>query len=207
MIKIDLKKTLKNFYQPSAKEISFVNIPTLNFIMLDGKGDPNISIGYKQAIEALFSLAYALKFSSKKSEINKDYTVMPLEALWWVESGKIFSLDKKEDWQWTVMIMQPEWITESMFKATKTVVAKKKLQLPIDKIYFQAFTEGSCVQILHIGSYQDEAPKIQKMHDAILKANQKLCGKHHEIYLNDPRKIAPHKLKTILRQPYRSIFT
>ena len=202
MKKIDLKNELKNLYNPSKSTVTIIDVPKMNFIMLDGKGDPNTSADYKKAVESLFSVAFALKFISKKGAIGIDYTVMPLEGLWWVGQGETFSLKHKDNWQWTAMIMQPDWITTDMFKQAVDDVNKKKGALAFDKLYYKDFTEGQAAQILYTGSYQEEGPVIQSIHAAIIKHGGKIVGKHHEIYLSDPRKAAPEKLKTIIRQPF-----
>lgn len=203
MQKIDLKKELKHLYNPSKSEISIVNVPNMNFLMIDGKGDPNTSQQYKEAVEALFTTAYALKFAIKKSNIAIDYGVMPLEGLWWTEPMESFSLDDKNSWLWKMMIMQPEWITESLVEDIIPQVTKKKNLPAIQQIRFQSFSEGSAAQILYIGPYKDEHPTIQKIHKFIEDKGHNLSGKHHEIYLSDPRKTASEKVKTIIRQPFK----
>lgn len=200
MQKIDLKKDLKHLYQPSAKEIMEVYVPMLNFLMVDGEGDPNTSPVYADAIEALFSVSYTAKFMAKKSEQALNYAVMPLEGLWWAENMSAFVTNDKSQWQWTMMIMQPPFIGNELIAAAIAEVQKKK-QLPeLSKLRFEAFTEGRCAQTLHIGPFSDEGPTIQRVHDFIDSRSSR-TGKHHEIYLSDIRRTAPSKWKTIIRHP------
>src|SRR6266404_4176711 len=203
MEKVDLKKDLKHLYRPSAKAVSVENVPSLNFLMIDGSGNPNTSPEYAQAIEALFALAYALKFKVKKSEAGIDYAVMPLEGLWWAEDMSQFNANDKEAWQWTMMIMQPDYITVALFAKALPEVEKKKKNAALKRIRFEPYHEGLSAQIMHNGSYAEEAPTIAKLHDYIVRSGNKLQGQHHEIYLNDPRKTQPTKLQTIIRQPFK----
>ena len=202
MNKVDYKKELKHLYKPSALKIEFKDIPEMNFLMIDGTGDPNTSLDYKEAIEALFTLSYTLKFMIKKGELGIDYGVMPLEGLWWVDDMSKFDQNKKEDWKWTAMIMQPEVVTNELVASATVEVRKKKNPKALSKIRFEAFTEGKAAQTLHIGPFSEEGPIIKKVHDCIINDGHKLSGKHHEIYLSDIRRAAPEKWKTIVRQPY-----
>jgi hypothetical protein len=202
MNKIDLKKEWKELYRPSAKQVSIVDVPPLNYLMIDGRGDPNIAQEYKDAVETLYAVAYTLKFMLKKGEISQDYVVMPLQGLWWVENMADFSVEKKGDWQWTMMILQPQPVTETMFEEAVAQAAKKKNPPALAKIRFESLHEGTSAQIMHIGPYADEAPNIAKIHQFIAENGDQLHGKHHEIYLSDPRRAAPEKLKTIIRQPF-----
>jgi len=202
MTKIDLKKDLKHLYNPPAKVVAAIEAPPMNFLMVDGQGNPNTSQAYAEAVEALYALAYALKFKIKKSKAGVDYAVMPLEGLWWVDDMSQFSVKNKEAWQWTMMIMQPEYVTAALFKETLPEVAKKKNPAALTKIRFERYSEGLSAQIMHIGPYAEEGPTVAKVHDFILQGGHQLRGKHHEIYLGDPRKTAPEKLKTVIRQPF-----
>jgi hypothetical protein len=201
MSKIDFKKELNHFYNPSAKAVMVVDVPPLNFLMIDGRGDPNTATAYKEAVEALFSLSYALKFMIKK-ELGIDYAVMPLEGLWWVEDMSRFSLDDKSAWQWTAMIMQPEYIVADLVEAARAQVAGKKKLPALSRLRLETFHEGQAAQIMHLGPYAAEAPTIQKLHDFIAGQGGQRTGKHHEIYLSDPSRTAPEKLKTVIRQPF-----
>lgn len=200
--KIDFKKELKELYAPSAKEISVIKVPKLNFLSINGKGDPNTSQEYKEAIEALFSVAFKIKFTAQK-ELGKDYAVMPLEGIWWAKDMGKFSLDDKSSWLWKSLIMQPNFITQKIFqKAVDEVKAKKNLP-GLVKIKLETLDEGLSAQILYVGSFSEEKPTIQKIHNFIQEQGGSLTQKHHEIYLSDPRKTAPAKLKTIIRQPFK----
>lgn len=201
MEKIDYKRELKEVYKPSAKQPVFVEVPTLNFLMVDGKGDPNTAQAYQEAVEALFGVAYALKFMIKKGEQAVDYTVMPLEGLWWVEDMTRFSITDKSDWLWTAMIMQPAWVTRAHVDRACEQAAKKKAPASLSRLRFESFAEGYCAQILHVGPFAAEGPTIELLHAFIAENGCELSGKHHEIYLSDFRKAAPEKLQTIIRQP------
>jgi hypothetical protein len=202
MSKTDLKKELKHLYRPSAKEFIVVDVPPMNFLMIDGHGDPNTAQEYEDAVEALYAVAYALKFVSKR-EKGKDYVVPPMEGLWWVENMKEFTTQDKSAWDWTMMIMQPEWVTQEMFEEALEQVEEKKNPPALSKLRLEAYAEGLSVQIMHIGPYEAEAPTIASMHAFIDQNGYQPAGKHHEIYLGDPRKVAPEKLKTVLRQPIK----
>jgi hypothetical protein len=198
---VDFKKELKQLYQPSAKEISVVEVPAMNFLLVDGEGAPG-SAQYGEAVSALFSVAYALKFMVKKGK-GVDYGVMPLEGLWWMDDMAKFGADdeSKKKWKWTAMIMQPKYVAAEDFKAAIEQTKKKKDLLALPKVRFESFKEGPSVQIMYFGPFADEGPTIQKIHAHIKAGGHQLSGKHHEIYLNDPSKTAPEKLKTVIRQP------
>jgi hypothetical protein len=186
-------------YKPSKKEFSLVDVPPMNFLMVDGHGNPNTVPEYPQAIEALYAMAYTIKFTLKPSGI--DYGVPPLESLWWMEGTPGFNPAAKDNWDWTAMIMQPEWVTTSLVEQTRGEVMKKKDPPALPRLRFESYHEGLSVQILYIGPYADEGPTIARMHDHIADLGYHLHGKHHEIYLGDPRRSAPEKLRTIIRQP------
>lgn len=202
MEKLDLKREYKEFYNPSAKTISVVNVPAMNFLMVDGAGDPNVAQAYKEAVEALYAVSYALKFKIKRAQ-SVDYVVMPLEGLWWVDDMSKFTVLDKAAWKWTMMILQPEPVTTKLTRQAVDEVAKKKELAALSHVRFEKFTEGRAAQILYFGAYADEGPTIQKIHAHIHSTGHQLHGKHHEIYLGDPRKTAPSKLKTVIRQPMR----
>ena len=199
MEKIDLKKELKHLYNPSAKEISAVDVPAMNFLLVNGEGAPSSS-QYVEAIEALFSVSYPLKFMVKKS-IGVDFSVMPLEGLWWVDDMTKFSSDRKDEWKWTAMIMQPKYVSANDVKLAVEQVKKKKNLPALPMVRFENFKEGPAAQIMYVGPFSAEGPTIEKIHTYIQSNGHKLSGKHHEIYLNNPATTAPEKLKTILRQP------
>jgi len=199
--KVDFKKELKQLYKPSAKEISVVEVPAMNFLLVDGEGAPG-SAQYGEAVSALFSVAYALKFMVKKGK-GVDYSVMPLEGLWWMDDMAKFGADNesKKKWKWTALIMQPKYVTAEDFKAAVEQTKKKKDLPALQKVRFESFKEGPSAQIMYVGPFADEGPTIQKIHAHIKAGGHQLSGKHHEIYLNDPSKTAPEKLKTVIRQP------
>ena len=203
MRKIDYKKELKHLYRPSAKNVGFVDVPKMNFLMLDGEGDPNISKEFQDAIDVLYPLSYALKFMVKKGEIGIDYGVLPLEGLWWSDDMASFSVENKADWKWTLMIMQPELITKSMVDEAIEVVRKKKNPVSLPQIRFESFAEGKVAQVMHIGPFSEEGPTIEKVHSFIKDNGYQREGKHHEIYLSDIRRAAPENWKTIIRQPVK----
>ena len=203
MGKIDLKKELRALYQPSAQTFQRVTVPSMQFLMVDGHGDPNSAREYKEALETLFPVAYKLKFLSKK-ELEKDFVVMPLEGLWWSEDMESFVSRAKDSWDWTMMILQPEWITQAMFDAALEQLEGKALP-SAKRIRMERYDEGEAVQIMHIGPYDDEGPVLKELHETYIPQNGlKMEGKHHEIYLSDPRRVAPEKLRTVLRQPIRA---
>ncbi len=205
MQKIDFKKEWKHLYKPSPKKIDIVDVPKMNFLMTDGRGDPNTSQEFQEAVEALFGVSYTAKFMVKKSETAVDYAVMPLEGLWWADDMAEFSIERKADWRWTAMIMQPEYVTQDLLQAAMAQVKKKKNPSALSKLRFDTYHEGQAAQIMHIGPFAEEGPTIEKIHQFIFDNGYELSGKHHEIYLSDFRRTAPEKLKTVIRQPCRAV--
>jgi len=204
MKKIDFKKSLKQLYAASAKEPVLVDVPAMNFLMADGKGDPNITPSFQRAVEALYSASYTLKFMVKKRKGAVDYVVPPLEGLWWTDSMKDFSVGNKGIWKWTVMIMQPEFVTEELFRRAVEDLVRKKKELPLlASVRLEEYGEGLSAQIMHGGPFSAEGPTIERLHAFIKESGHQLRGKHHEIYLSDPRKAKPATMKTILRQPVK----
>lgn len=201
MEKIDYKKQLKHLYGPSATKVAIVNVPQMNFLMVDGQGDPNTAKSFSDAIEALYPLSYTLKFMVKKGNNGIDYGVLPLEALWWADDMSAFTTGNKDSWKWTVMIMQPEFITPKMVKEAAEEVERRKNPVSLPLVRFEAFREGKAAQIMHIGPFSEEGPAIEKVHSFIEARGSRRTGKHHEIYLTDLRRAAPEKWKTIVRQP------
>lgn len=202
MPKIDLKKELKHLYQPSAKEVVRVDVPTFQFLMIDGEGDPNTTPGYSAAVEALFSVSYTAKFMVKKGAPGIDYAVMPLEGLWWSDDMSAFITNDRSKWKWTMMIMQPSFVDAAVIQAAMQEVKRKKSLPSVDAIRLEAFTEGPCAQILHIGPFSEEGPTIQRVHEFIGR-HSALAGKHHEVYLSDIRRADPARWRTIIRQPMK----
>ena len=202
MTKIDFKKELKHLYKPSAKKVVAVDVPTLNYLMVTGKGEPG-GTAYTQALETLYPVAYTLKFMAKSGDLGTDYVVMPLEGLWWSDNMDDYITRNKSNWQWTMMIMQPELITATMVDEAIAQVRKKKNPAALELLRFEAFTEGKVAQTLHIGPFENEGPTIERIHQFIEDSGAQLAGKHHEIYLSDIRRAAPEKWRTVLRQPMR----
>ena len=205
MQQVDLKKELKHLYNPSGKEVGLVDVPQMNFVMLDGSGDPNTARAYQDAIEALYAISYALKFAVKRDQ-GIDYGVMPLEGLWWTDNMSLFSITNKGIWKWTAMIMQPEYVTRTLFESALEQVEKKKSLPGLTLARFESFKEGQAAQTLYVGPYSAEGLTIARIHEFIKARGYAFDGlkqKHHEIYLSDPRKAAPDKLKTVIRQPFQ----
>ncbi|MDV6333008.1 GyrI-like domain-containing protein [Asticcacaulis sp. 201] len=207
MSKIDLKTEYKSLYSAPVKDFALVEVPSLQYLMFDGQGDPNTVADYPQAIEALYSLSYTLKFMSKRA-FDRDYVVGPLEGLWWAKDMTSFAARQKDKWSWTMMILQPDWIEKPHLCAALSEVVMKKGLPGLEKVRLERLEEGLCAQILHIGPFDDEGPTLERLHTEWLPAHGLIeTGKHHEIYLSDARKVAPDKLRTILRQPVRPMNT
>lgn len=202
MEKLDLRKQWKQLYQPSAREVAEVDVPSFNFLMVDGKGDPNASADYAAAIEALYAVSYTLKFMFKKAEPSIDYAVMPLESLWWADDPSAFTEGRKDEWHWTAMIMQPDCVDAARVKQAMALAGERKLLPALASMRFERFAEGRAAQIMYVGPFSAEGPTIQRVHDFIA-ARARLAGKHHEIYLSDMRRTDPQKWKTVIRQPMR----
>lgn len=202
-MKSDFKKEIRT-YSARHGEFSVVTVPTLQFLMIDGHGNPGTAQAYKDALTTLYPVAYKLKFFSK-NELGKDYGVMPLEGLWWADDMESFtSARDKSRWDWTLMNMVPDWITPEHFDAAREVVAQKGEAPALDALRLEPLEEGMSVQTLHVGPYDAEGPVLEEMHSSFIPGNSlAMTGKHHEIYLGDVRRTAPEKLKTILRQPVK----
>lgn len=200
--KVDYKKDLKEFYRPSAKKIAEVTVPRMNFLMIEGFGEPNAdaSTDYAKAIAALYPVAYTLKFMVRE-QTGIDYGVMPLEGLWWADDMADFVNDNKADWRWNMMIMQPPLVSQPLVEEALEKVKDKKDLEAIEKLRFDSFDEGLCLQTLHVGPFSEEGPTIARIHEQITDSGHALTGKHHEIYLTDIRRAAPENWKTVLRQP------
>jgi len=201
--KIDLKKQYRELYSASPEKVALVNVPEQKILSIDGKGDPNTSPAFQQGVEALFPVAFKTKFLSKK-ELGLDYVVMPLEGLWWADEMTDFTTSDRDNWQWKIFIVQPDFITSRMIEAARAEVKQKKNPPALEKFSFETLHEGTSVQILHIGPYAEEGPTIDRLHAFARENNFSFDGriqKHHEIYLSDMRRTAPEKLRTILRQP------
>lgn len=199
--KIDFKKTMPG-YRARRGRIDVLDLPELQYLMIDGAGDPNTAPEYSAALQTLYPVAYALKFLSKQ-DLGRDYVVPPLEGLWWADDMAAFTTERDKDaWHWTVMLMVPEWLDDQHVTEAITRTAAKVSSSQLTQLRLDPLAEGRCVQTLHIGPYDDEAPVLADMHERFIPEHgYVMTGRHHEIYLSDPRRTAPEKLRTILRQP------
>lgn len=203
MDKYDVRKQFKELYAPRASGFEVVTVPPLNYVMVDGQGNPATAPTYAAALEALFSVSYAVKFASKHE--GRDYVVGPLEGLWTADDPDAFTRGEKDSWKWTMMIPQPDWIGFAEVRDGLAKAAAKNVP-GLDGLRFETLDEGLAVQILHIGSYDDEGPTLHRLHHDFMPANGfGFAGPHHEIYLSDARRTVPEKLRTILRQPVRPL--
>ena len=200
LARIDMKKVLKSLYHASARDVVQVEVPPLNYLMVDGEGDPNSTPAYQQAVEALYSVSYTAKFMLKQAAAGIDYAVMPLEGLWWADDLSAFVAGDRRHWKWTMMILQPDCVPRDVIVAATAAVREKKSLPALDRLRFETFTEGRCAQVMHVGPFTDEGPTIARLH-AYIESRAALAGKHHEIYLSDIRRADPRKWKTIIRQP------
>jgi len=203
--KIDFKRKLKEFYQPNKNEVVNIEVPEMQFLMIDGIGSPGDSQEYMDALAVLYPVAFKTKFLSKSK--GKDYVVPPLEGLWWADNMADFTEGKRNKWKWTMMIMQPDWITQDMINEAIVITKEKKPELSnlLPKLRLEKYKEGKVAQIMHIGPYSEEGATVQKVHDFIMKEGGSFNGhdnKYHEIYLSDPRKANPATMKTVIRQPF-----
>ncbi len=199
---VDLKRERKDLYRPTADAVMVVDVPTMRFLAIDGSGDPNTVPAYMQAVEALYSMAYTLKFLRKKNPDALDSPVMPLEGLWWTPEDEPFSFQRKDTWLWTALLRVPDDVTQAQFEEARASAERKKPLPALGRMRLLTWREGQAAQIMHIGPYAAEAPAIARVHAFIAERGGKLRGKHHEIYLSDPRRAAPEKLKIIIRQPF-----
>ncbi len=205
-VKVDFKKTLKELYLPRANEVVEIDVPEMQFLMIDGMGSPGDSKEYQDALATLYPIAFKTKFLRKAK--GKDYVVPPLEGLWWADDMDDFMKENRDKWKWTMMIMQPDWVTLDMINEAILITKKKKPELSelLPKLRLEKYKEGKAAQIMHVGPYSEEGPTVQKVHDFIQKEGGKFDGletKHHEIYLSDPRKANPTTMKTVIRQPFK----
>lgn len=198
--KIDLKKEMKDLYRASAKTVAVVEVPTLSYLMVDGEGDPNTSPSYAEAVEALFPVAYAVKFMVKKGPQALDYGVMPLEGLWWADDMSAFATGDKARWKWTAMILQPSFVSAEFIGEAIAELRRKKKLPGLERLRLDSLTEGRSAQVLHVGPFSEEGPTIERLHAFIAERSERR-GKHHEIYLSDTRRADPTSWKTIIRQP------
>ena len=195
--KVDLKKELRGLYS-ARRAPELIEVPPLTYLMADGGGDPS-GPEYSSVVESLYGVAYSLKFLAKAE--GDDFVVMPLQGLWWADDMDAFLEGSRDDWRWTMMILQPAVVDENMVAtAIEQVAAKKDLPV-LDRVRLEVYEEGAAAQLMHIGPYSEEAPNIERLHRFIEDSGKQRRGLHHEIYLSDPRRAAPEKMKTIIRQP------
>lgn len=202
--KVDLKKLHGGLYSPPRRFVE-VDVPDSRYLAVDGEGNPNATPAYAVAVEALFAVSYAVKFASKKL-LGRDYVVGPLEGLWTAPDPGAFRRREKDSWQWTLLVLQPDWVGEDLVADAVASVRGKKDLAALDLVRGTALAEGRCVQILHVGPFDDEAPVLAELHDVYMpREGLAFNGPHHEVYLSDPRRTDPAKLRTILRQPVRPV--
>jgi hypothetical protein len=206
MTRVDLVKEHRALYSPSPRHPAIVEVPELAFLMVDGRGDPESAEAYHQALEALYSVAYTLKFTLKKADPERDFKVAPLEGLWWAdtEAPDMDELQRDRDsWNWKMMIAVPDAVAAGEVDAAREAAARKKELPAAPLVRLERFEEGLAAQIMHVGPYSEEAPTIERLHAWVAAEGYELRGRHHEIYLGDPRRTAPERLKTVLRHPVR----
>ena len=207
MQKLDLKKIMKEAFSASVKKVSFVEIPEMPFLMVEGKGYPENNLSYQQSFEVLYGVAYTLKFMLKfneniRPENYSDYVIPPLGTQWWMAEGD-FDVNKPDLWCWNNLLMQPGFITPELIEIAKSEFRKKKNEVSTDRLKFEKFYEGKVAQMMHVGPYSEAGMVAKQIIAEIESKGHKVCGRHHEIYFNDPRKTLPEKLKTLIRIPYR----
>ncbi|MEH2539634.1 MULTISPECIES: GyrI-like domain-containing protein [unclassified Bradyrhizobium] len=201
MEKLDLKKVRKPLFTAPLNRFVTIDVPPASYLMIDGHGDPNTAQAYRLAVESLYATAFTIKFSCKAN--GKDFVVMPLEGLWSAPDPESFSARRKDEWEWTMMIMVPDYVDDETFLAAR-IKAREKLGALPDSLRLESLEEGLCLQALHVGSYDDEGPLLARLHGEIMPSGgYDFAGRHHEVYLSDPRKTAPERLKTVIRQPVR----
>jgi hypothetical protein len=196
----DLRREIAG-YSARRGTFSVLEVPPLQHLAVDGRGDPNTSAAYREAVAALYPVAYKIKFLGR--DLGRDHVVMPLEALWWSDDPTAFTTARDLGrWEWTVMIMVPDWVTSEQLETARAAAARKAAGPALDAVRLQPLEEGLCVQTLHVGPYDAEGPVLEEMHETFIPgAGLRMTGKHHEIYLNDARRTDPARLRTILRQP------
>jgi hypothetical protein len=199
--KYDVKRALKACYAPKNTDWELVDVPELRYLAVDGHGDPNTATAYRHAVEALYAVAYTVKFTSRR-ELGEDFVVGPLEGLWWADDMDDFLARRKDNWRWRMLVNVPGWITDPMIEEARTAALAKKDRPALGDVRPETLREGTSAQVLHIGSYDDETPVLTRLHRDYLPAHGlREAGLHHEIYLSDPRRTAPARLRTVLRQP------
>ncbi|GAQ59885.1 GyrI-like domain-containing protein [Streptomyces scabiei] len=199
--KYDVKRALKACYAPKNTDWELVDVPELRYLAVDGHGDPNTAAAYRHAVEALYAVAYTVKFTSRR-ELGEDFVVGPLEGLWWADDMGDFLARRKDNWRWRMLVNVPGWITDPMIEEARAAALAKKDRPALGDVRPETLREGTSAQVLHIGSYDDETPALARLHRDYLPAHGlREAGLHHEIYLSDPRRTDPARLRTVLRQP------
>jgi hypothetical protein len=201
MTRYDVKRELKRCYAPRNTDWALVDVPPQRFLGVDGQGDPNTSPAYARAVEALYAVAYTVKFASRTA-LGRDFVVAPLEGLWWSPTPQVFVDRRKDAWHWRMMISLPDWVAAGLVDEAKKAARAKKGLPTIAEVRLDTLREGTSAQVLHVGSYDDEGPLLARLHHEFLAAHGlRMTGRHHEIYLGDPRRTEPARLRTVLRQP------
>lgn len=197
--KIDHKKVFRTLYTATAQP-ALLEVPSLRYLMIDGHGDPNTAPEYTEALQALYAVSYAAKFALKRAG-GPDLAVMPLQGLWWADDLGAFTAGDKDAWDWTMMIMQPDEVPPDLLEQARVTAATKAPARALDRLRVDRLAEDRAAQVLHVGPYADEGPTIARLHAFVAEQGLQLTGRHHEIYLGDPRRAAPEKLRTIIRHP------
>jgi hypothetical protein len=200
LVTLDLRRELPQLYSAPRTPV-LLEVPELGYLQIDGHGDPNTAAAYAEAVEALYAVAYTIRFALKRGPEGVDAAVMPLEGLWWTPDMTRFSTDDKSAWDWTLMIRVPDLVDAELVDQARSTAAGKKPRPALDRVRWATYTEGPAAHVLHVGPYSAEGPTVERLHRFIADAGFALTGKHHEIYLGDPRRAAPERLRTIIRQP------
>lgn len=198
--RMDFRRELGDLYDAREQPV-LVEVPTISYLMVDGHGDPNGSEMFKQAVEALYAVGYAIKFRARKLPDGVDFAVMPLEGLWWIPNARVWDFDDKSDWDWTLMVAQPSIVTPELVAEAIAGVRRKKKLPALNDVRFTALDEGSCAQVLHRGPFAAERPTLERLFDFVKRKGYMPVGKHHEVYLTDPQRTSPARMRTIIRQP------
>jgi hypothetical protein len=196
----DYRRELGDLYAAGDHPV-MVEVPSISFLMIDGHGDPDASPAFKEAVEALYAVAYALKFRMRSLPDGIDAAIMPLEGLWWIPDARVWDFGDKSDWNWTLMLAEPDLVTPALAAETIDAVRTDRGLPALERMRFETLPEGRAAQILHRGPFSAERPTLERLYDFIREQGSVPVGKHHEIYLSDPQRTAPAHLRTIIRQP------
>jgi hypothetical protein len=199
--RVDYRRELGDLYD-AREQPALIEVPTISYLMVDGHGNPNRSETFKRAVEALYAVAYEIKFRVRELPDGVDFAVMPLEGLWWIPNARVWDFDDKSDWDWTLMVAQPPVVTPELVAEAIVAVRRKKKELrALDEVRFMPFDEGTSAQVLHRGPFAAERPTLERLFDFVKREGYMPVGKHHEVYLSDPQRTAPGRMRTIIRQP------